>query len=140
MALKFDINKVICINLKSFNETQLKSISNTYGLDIDTFEKKFSKIWLEVGESEWIIAVTHISNDDMHVCPQYCPITKRDRELLIKVKPLESIPAIVSPIVTKAKSLDIILDVDYILDKISAYGIDSLVKEEIEFLESVKSL
>jgi hypothetical protein len=33
---------------------------------------------------------------------------------------------------------DIIYDVDYILDKISEFGIDSLVKEEKEFLDSIK--
>ena len=48
--LTFNINKVICISLKSHNEQQLKAISEVYKLDFNGLiqSKEFSdKIWVE---------------------------------------------------------------------------------------------
>ena len=41
--MKFDINKVICISLKSHNEQQLKAISEVYKLDFDALEKSLQE-------------------------------------------------------------------------------------------------
>jgi len=60
--MKFDINKVICISLKSHNEQQLKAISEVYKLDFDGLvdsKNISSKIWVEIGGEYAIAFVTN---------------------------------------------------------------------------------
>ena len=89
--MKFDINKVICISLKSHNDQQLKAISEVYKLDFDGLVKikeSSSKIWVEVG-GEYVIAFSVNSGDGTpEVSDKFCPITKRDNDSLLKIQPM----------------------------------------------------
>lgn len=154
--MKFDINKVICISLKSHNDQQLKAISEVYKLDFDGLVKikeSSSKIWVEVG-GEYVIAFSVNSGDGApEVSDKFCPITKREKDSLLKIQPIKTPKMPKSPRVVETKvennvevsnvfiedliaDFDVVLDVDTILDKITNKGMKSLTKVELDFLNN----
>ena len=154
--MKFDINKVICISLKSHNDQQLKAISEVYKLDFDGLVKikeSSSKIWVEVG-GEYVIAFSVNSGDGTpEVSDKFCPITKREKDSLLKIQPIKTPKMPKSPRVVDVKvdntvevsnvfiedliaDFDVVLDVDTILDKITNKGMKSLTKVELDFLNN----
>jgi hypothetical protein len=90
-TLKFKIKNVICIPLKSMNDQQLFAVSETYTIAFTalmTFKKcTFDKIWLDKN-GDYIIAYQF--DDEFIVSKLYCPITKKDRDSILKVKPIKS--------------------------------------------------
>lgn len=90
--MKFDINKVICISLKSHNDQQLRAISEVYKLDFNTLVKVkacSSKIWIEAG-GDYAIAFITVDNDVPQVSENFCPITKREKDALYKIQPIKT--------------------------------------------------
>jgi hypothetical protein len=100
------------------------------------------KIWIDV-TSEYFVAYQP-KGGDIVVKPAYCPVSKREVKKLVTMTPisvkkvktttqktLESVTT--QKVVSTSK---IVLEVDSILDKISASGMNSLSKEELEFLKS----
>ena len=140
MALKFNLDKVICINLKSHNEQQLDNIANTYTLSLEALlELKYKgvlKIWVE-SAGDWVIAaIDEDRPEQMYICEKYCPITKKEAQKLMKIKPIKTPKGKKSK--DKSKKEPKILDLDKILDKINETGLDSLTKEELNFLKNFK--
>jgi hypothetical protein len=154
--MKFDINKVICISLKSHNDQQLKAISEVYKLDFDGLVKikeSSSKIWVEVG-GEYVIAFSVNSGDGTpEVSDKFCPITKREKDSLLKIQPIKTPKMPKTPRVVDVKvdntvevsnvfiedliaDFDVVLDVDTILEKITNKGMKSLTKVELDFLNN----
>ena len=153
--MKFDINKVICISLKSHNEQQLKAISEVYKLDFQGLVKikeHSSKIWVE-SNGEYAIAFITNDNDVVEVSSKYCPITKREKDSLLKIQPIKTpkMPKASRVVETKVENnvevsnvtiddliadFDVVLDVDTILDKITNKGMKSLTKVELDFLNN----
>ena len=163
--MKFNINKVICINLKSHNEDQLRNISEVYRLSYDALlrskQRGTYKIWIEPG-GDYAIAALETSNpDDFYICERFCPMTKKERESVKNIKPVSTpklkkptqkivennIPKVVKnasdivktdtkPVI-KSK-VKVILELDAILDKINISGMSSLCKEELDFLKNYK--
>ena len=154
--MKFNINKVICISLKSHNDQQLKAISEVYKLDFDGLVKikeSSSKIWVEVG-GEYVIAFSVNSGDGTpEVSDKFCPITKREKDSLLKIQPIKTPKMPKSPRVVDVKvdntvevsnvfiedliaDFDVVLDVDTILEKITNKGMKSLTKVELDFLNN----
>jgi hypothetical protein len=89
--MKFDINKVICISLKSHNDQQLKAISEVYKLDFNalvTVKGTSPKIWVEAG-GDYVIAFVN-SVGDTTVISIFCPITKREKDALLKISPIKT--------------------------------------------------
>ena len=155
--MKFDINKVICISLKSHNDQQLKAISEVYKLDFDgllKIKECSSKIWVEAG-GEYVIAFSVKSGDGTpEISDKFCPITKREKDALLKIAPIKTpkMPKATRVVDTKVDNtveisnvtiddliaeFDVVLDVDTILEKISATGMKSLTKVELDFLNSL---
>jgi hypothetical protein len=152
--MKFDINKVICISLKSHNDQQLKAISEVYKLDFNaliTIKDCSSKIWVEAG-GDYVIAFVN-SVGDTTVNKMFCPITKKEKDALLKITPIKTpkMPKATKVVDTKVDNtvevsnvtiddviaeFDVVLDVDTILEKISATGMKSLTKAELDFLNS----
>ena len=152
--MKFDINKVICISLKSHNDQQLKAISEVYKLDFNaliTIKDCSSKIWVEAG-GDYVIAFVN-SVGDTTVNSIFCPITKKEKDALLKITPIKTpkMPKATKVVDTKVDNtvevsnvfiedliaeFDVVLDVDTILEKISATGMKSLTKAELDFLNS----
>lgn len=153
MSLSFNINKVICISLKSHNEQQLKAISETYLLSFESLlelkNKDVIKIWVETG-GDWVIAaIDKAYPDDIYICEKYCPMTKKEYKSITKIKPIKT-PKLSKKLKSQSalnenKSQVIVnsstktkLTVDSILDKINLSGLDSLTKEELNFLKNFK--
>jgi hypothetical protein len=88
--LKFNIKNVICIPIKSMNEQQLFAVSESYTIAFTAlmaFKKgTFDKIWLDKN-GEYIIASEF--GDEFSINSLYCPITKKDRDSILKVKPIK---------------------------------------------------
>ena len=87
----FNINKVICISLKSHNEQQLKAISELYKLDFNalvTVKATSPKIWVEAG-GDYVIAYVN-SVGDTTVNSIFCPITKKEKDALLKITPIKT--------------------------------------------------
>ena len=153
--MKFDINKVICISLKSHNDQQLKAISEVYKLDFNalvTVKGTSAKIWVEAG-GDYVIAFVN-SVGDTTVNSIFCPITKKEKDALLKITPIKTpkMPKATKVVDTKVDNtvevsnvfiedliaeFDLVLDVDTILEKISAAGMKSLTKAELDFLNSL---
>jgi len=153
--MKFDINKVICISLKSHNDQQLKAISEVYKLDFNallTIKDCSSKIWVEAG-GDYVIAFVS-STGDTTVNTMFCPITKKEKDALLKITPIKTpkMPKATKVVDTKVDNtvevsnvtiddliaeFDVVLDVDTILEKISATGMKSLTKSELDFLNDL---
>ena len=153
--MKFNINKVICISLKSHNEQQLKAISEVYKLDFDTLVKVkacSSKIWIEAG-GDYAIAFITVDNNVPQVSENFCPITKKEKDALYKIQPIKTPKMPKAPRVVETKvennvevsnvtiddliaEFDVVLDVDTILDKITNKGMKSLTKVELDFLNN----
>jgi len=160
--MKFDINKVICISLKSHNDKQLKAISEVYKLNFNaliTIKDCSSKIWVEAG-GDYVIAFCVKSGDGTpEISDKFCPITKRERDALLKITPIKTpkMPKTTKVVDTKVvdtkadknvevsnvtiddliPDLDVVLDLDIILEKISATGMKSLTKSELDFLNNL---
>lgn len=177
MSLNFDRTRVICISLKSHNEQQLFSISEYYSISFEVLLKVkqdgFTKIWVE-SNGNWIISCVHESQPETMIVKEiYNPLTKKDRDFLLRQKPIKTpkMPKneeskynyqlfLEKGFDIKTKSLDMAidnstnkskknqtestffcetesLDLDDILDKISKYGMNSLTKNEKDFLENL---
>jgi hypothetical protein len=156
--MKFDINKVICISLKSHNDQQLKAISEVYKLDFASLvelKDTASKIWAEIN-GDYVIAFVNKSDKDgqVVVSSKFCPITKKEKDALVKINPIKTpkMPKATKVIDTKVDNtvevsnvtiddliaeFDVVLDVDTILEKISATGMKSLTKAELDFLNNL---
>ncbi len=153
--MKFNINKVICISLKSHNEQQLKAISEVYKLDFNTMvelKSDASKIWVEAG-GDYLIAFTTTDSDTPQIATRFCPITKKEKDALYKIQPIKTpkMPKATKVVETKVENnvevsnvtiddliaeFDVVLDVDTILDKITNKGMKSLTKAELDFLNN----
>jgi hypothetical protein len=100
---------------------ELEAICKEYSLDIDIITQNktqgFKYLWIDTYSSK-IIAYNYIGKDEIRIV----------ENVFNKVKVLK----------TKKASIPVILDVDTILDKITEYGIDSLVQEEKDFLKNIK--
>ena len=147
--LKFKIQNVFCIPLKSMNEQQLFAVSESYTIAFDALieikKSGFDKIWVEKG-GDYMIA--YEVDGEFSINEMYCPVTKKERDSIIKINPIKS------PKMPKDESLDkkgehltnleevseveeeVILDIDVILEKISKVGIKALREEEKNFLDS----
>ena len=153
--MKFNINKVICINLKSHNDQQLKAISEVYKLDFKTMveiKSDLSKIWVEAS-GDYLIAFTTTDSDTPQIATRFCPITKKEKDALYKIQPIKTPKMPKSPRVVETKvdntvevsnvfiedliaDFDVVLDVDTILEKITNKGMKSLTKVELDFLNN----
>ena len=153
--MKFDINKVICISLKSHNDQQLKAISEVYRIDFDAMirlREVASKIWAE-SNGDYVIAYSDKNNGESVVCSRFCPITKKEKDALYKIQPIKTPKMPKAPRVVETKvennvevsnvtiddliaEFDVVLDVDTILDKITNKGMKSLTKVELDFLNN----
>jgi Tfp pilus assembly protein PilZ len=93
MTLKFDINKVICINVKSLNEQQLFSISENFRINFEILveikkEDYCQKIWLQKS-GDWVIAYTTKDRpDEIIVSYKFLPMTKKQRQQIENIKPI----------------------------------------------------
>jgi len=115
------MKNIICIDLKMFNHVKLQEVCDKYGLNYDTLLQNkydgFAKIWIDTN-TNLIVAFNTKKNSNVQQSEAFS-------ELLMNISPVE---------ITKQPRK---LDLDSILEKISAYGIDSLKQDEKDFLKSL---
>ena len=143
-----DIAKVICISLKSHNESQLQAVAATYNISFEDLMKLKTdgvyKIWIPIGGGVVIAGVDTTNIDDVYFSPEYLPMTSKVRKQILSIRPVNTpkMPKgvkVVTKVVETVKETvkeNIVLEMDAILDKISASGMGSLVKEELDFLKN----
>ena len=89
--LKFKIQNVFCIPLKSMNEQQLFAVSESYTIAFDILvelkNSSFDRIWLEKGG---VYMIAYEIDGEFSINAMYCPITKKDRDSILKVKSIKS--------------------------------------------------
>jgi len=115
-------NNIICIDLTKFNYDKLKEVSSKLNVKLDILvnnkKEGFAKLFVDTNLSI-IIAFT----------------TKRDKNRVVytdvydnKLLEMNSFEIVKQPVQ---------LDMDSVLEKITKYGIDSLNKNEKEFLDNL---
>lgn len=153
------IEKVICISLKSHNEQQLDAIGATYNISWEFLcemkKKGGKKLWIHK-DAGFVIAGLDTDNpDDVYFSPEYLPITAKLRKAILAIKPVKTPkmpkwakdgnmpdkfktanPETAAPLEIKSPE-NTEYNVDEILDKISAQGLQSLTPGERKFLESL---
>ena len=185
----FNINKVICLNLKAMDQRQLFIASTTLSIDFEILLKyknqRCLKLWI-CQESGMTIAVEQqdtnkftgeLLDKEFFFFPEVCPITKREYDRVVKMKPMaipkvsknddtlnyylfylekgydirmpsldrkiehirnnqEDNTEVVNEVKVQTKK-QCNLQIDTILDKISESGVESLSKQEKEFLDKI---
>lgn len=105
-----------------FNHIKLKEICENYELDYDSLLQNkydgFAKLWIDIEKK---IIISYNTKKDSTIQQ-----TQSFQEILSKINPVP---------IPKSQP---VLNMDVILDKINNYGIDSLRKEERDFLDSLK--
>ena len=114
-------SNIICIDLRMFNHIKLKETCDKYGFHYETLlENKhngFAKLWID-SDTKMIVA-SNMKKDNRVI------YSDAFTDLLTSISPIE--------IQKNPRSFDL----DPILEKISAYGIDSLKQEEKDFLKNL---
>lgn len=115
------MKNIICIDLRMYNHIKLKEVCDKYGFNYDTFLQNkydgFAKIWIDI-ESSLIIAFNTKKDSNVQQSLAFS-------EELMKIAPVE--------VVKQPRKFDL----DTILEKISAYGIESLKQDEKDFLKNL---
>lgn len=143
--MKFKVSDVICINVKGHNEEQLFAISKVYVIDFDSLKElksKYDRIWIVQEKiSGYVDTYVVAAKNSKKYLYFKAGFTSEELDKVVLVKPINTpkVPAYLKKdtekkVKVKAK---IDFDVDMILDKISESGMDSLTKEELEFLKKV---
>lgn len=144
-----DINKIICISIKSHNQEQLLSIAATYDISYEwLLEQKqngVKKMWVPIGGGLNVAGLDTDNIEDVYFFPHYLPMTSKMRKAILSLKPIkvpkkpkqlnkESEEKVIKLISEKKTSLNL----DEILDKINLTGIESLTEQELNFLKNIK--
>jgi hypothetical protein len=110
---------VICIDLTILSESKLKEICKVHDLEYEAMlsnkKQKISKIWIDK-EADQIIGYTLKKSEIFYFHEDY----------LLYLKIMDPIDP---------SKIEIVLNLDDILEKISQFGVESLTKEERDFLD-----
>lgn len=125
--------KIIVIDHSFTSDEKLKRISDELNLNYELLVKdrkqfRLYRIWIDI-DSKTMIAYTTTKS------PKEIIYTKVHEELLFDIKGYDPKPiALPEP---KNEPLKVDLNIDSILDKISKFGIESLLKEEKDYLDKL---
>lgn len=142
---------ITLIDLKKYNDVQLTRISEIVGLVDgslqDSKREGSSKLWFDFDSKTWIAVLDNKVFDSYKglVTNTKLKLSKKEKDYLLNMKPTEFntkkkkvLKEVVSDVIDVV-TLPVVLELDAILDKIKDYGIDSLVKEEKEFLDNLSN-
>jgi hypothetical protein len=115
-------NNIFCIDLTKFNFEKLKEVSVKFNIKesvlVENKKQGFVKLFLD-NNSGIIVAFT----------------TKKDRERVIYTDVYDKMLLGIDPLEIVKEPVQ--LELDSVLEKITKYGIDSLNKNEKEFLDNL---
>ena len=148
--LQFENDKVVSISVNMSNE-HLSVYSKKFNVDLDVLiemrdVKKAKSVYLNL-DGEYLIGYRDKDND-LRPFPAYVQFIEQNhkKSFLYSLKPLGTpkLPKVRKPqvetlveTVKKVVELPVVLEVDAILDKIGKYGINSITKEEKDFLDNL---
>ena len=149
--LQFENDKVVLISVNMSNE-HLSVYSKKFNVDLDVLiemrdVKKAKSVYLNL-DGEYLIGYRDKDND-LRPFPAYVQFIEQNhkKSFLYSLKPLGTpkLPKVKKPqvetLVETVKKvvveLPVVLEVDSILDKIGKYGINSITKEEKDFLDNL---
>ena len=149
--LQFENDKVVSISVNMSDE-HLAVYSKKFNVDIDVLiemrdVKKAKSVYLNL-DGEYLIGYKDKDND-LRPFPAYVQFIEQNhkKSFLYSLKPLGTpkLPKVKKPqvetLVETVKKvvveLPVVLEVDSILDKIGKYGINSITKEEKDFLDNL---
>jgi len=121
------MKNIICIDLTQYTLTELKDVSEVYNIPFFYLEDLkgdpgeevyFGKMWFDTLNQEIVGYSSILDKDKLILSESYT-------DIISDIKPSD----------LKKRRVDV-LTIDNILDKIAKYGIDSLVKEEKDFLDN----
>ncbi len=140
---RFDKNKVICVNLQTNTDSKLESISEIYSISYEAMlqmkKQGYVKVWMEKG-GYYLIAYTKKKNPDMlMICKNFDKFATKHADFLRSMKQVPTPPSMRNLKKTEKEenNKQIVLETDAILEKIFQHGIDSITKEEKDFLDNL---
>lgn len=152
-----NFSKIICIEVKKYNDTQLAKISEMLGFGSVAPTDEFftlqeakrdgvERVYILEGESS-VLALkfkkgvesrTPYYKDVLFIYPKYRGLSKREKDKILKIEPFDFFAKRPKMTVKNKVSLSSpVLELDIILDKISQFGMSSLLKEEKDFLDEL---
>ena len=149
---QFENDKVVAITVNMSND-HLNVYSKKFDVDLDVLiemrdVKKAKVVYINL-DSEYLIAYKD-KDGDFRTFPTYVQFIEQNfkKTFLYSLKPLGTpkLPKVRKPQVEtlvekvvdiEVVKLPVVLEVDYILDKIGKYGINSITKEEKDFLDNL---
>ena len=150
--LQFENDKVVSISVNMSDE-HLAVYSKKFNVDIDVLiemrdVKKAKSVYINL-DGEYLIGYKDKDND-LRPFPAYVQFIEQNhkKSFLYSLKPLGTPklpkarkPQVETVVETVSKKviveLPVVLEVDSILDKIGKYGINSITKEEKDFLDNL---
>ena len=150
--LQFENDKVVLISLNMSDE-HLSVYSKKFNVDLDVLiemrdVKKAKSVYLNL-DGEYLIGYRDKDND-LRAFPVYVQFIEQNhkKSFLYSLKPLGTpklpkarktqVETVVEKVSKKVVvDLPVILELDAILDKIGKYGINSITKEEKDFLDNL---
>jgi hypothetical protein len=168
-----DFSKIICIEVKKYNESQLVKISEALGFDayppsdeyftLVNLNKVIERVYLIPGEPGpfalkckkelGVKSQYPLYKDILFIYERYSGLSKKEKDRLLKIEPtdfsnkglkkflnkdLVEVP--VDKVEKSVKNTVLVLELDTILDKIGKFGINSLLKEEKDFLDNLSKM
>jgi len=146
---------IVCIELRTLNGKSLDRVAEANNISFESLDalKKEGvvKVWIDINTTNRsYVAFLMKGEKDITVKPAYCPISKREIKALANMTPFVykktvKVDVKVDDVVEVSNvfiedlisDLDVVLDTDTILEKISATGMKSLTKAELDFLNSL---
>ena len=150
--LQFENDKVVAISVNLSND-HLSVYSKKFNVDLDVLiemrdVKKAKSVYLNL-DGEYLIGYRDKDND-LRPFPAYVQFIEQNhkKSFLYSLKPLGTpklpkarktqVETVVEKVSKKVVvDLPVILELDAILDKIGKYGINSITKEEKDFLDNL---
>jgi hypothetical protein len=143
---------IVCIELRTLNGKSLDRVAEANNISFESLDalKKEGvvKVWIDINTTNRsYVAFLMKGEKDITVKPAYCPISKREIKALVNMTPFvyKKVDVKVDDVVEVSNvfiedlisDFDVVLDTDTILEKISATGMKSLTKAELDFLNSL---
>ncbi len=140
--MTINFQNIICLDLRVINSTNIEKFCVFSDIHPDQVAELKSldviKVWIDTTSDKFVAFQS--KNEDIKVKPAYCPVTKKEVKKLVSMTPVtfKQIKSLKSKISKDSieDKVSVILEVDAILDKISAKGMSSLTTEELEFLKN----
>jgi len=137
-----NFDNIKCIDLTVYNYEKLEEIGRALKIANPSLlaeNKKIgiAKIWFDTKNDNAVIAYTVKGDNEILIADNFiADITKiKPVDVIVKEKE-QSVVSLVESVINSPRKLKVVLDVDAILDKIGQYGIDSITKEEKDFLDN----